>query len=101
MSTYPLITEMLIKILEYVVSKRAGEFFRQQSGPDGFSAFVPAPLPPSPPIRLDGELSKQHESAAYAVGRLQGASESLEPARLLYLDIRQDAGLSRKIKGTH
>ncbi len=100
MSTFPLITEMLIKSLEYVVSKRAGEFIRQQSGPDGFSAFVPAPLPPSPPIRLDGELSKQHESAAYAVGRLQGASERLDPARLLYMYIRKEAVLSSQIEGT-
>ena len=32
---------------------RAGTFVQQQGGPEGFSAFIPTPLPPSPPVVLD------------------------------------------------
>lgn len=82
------------------MSQRAGRFVQQQGGKDAFSAFIPAPLPPVPPIELDSQLSKLQESAAYALGRLSGASERLDPARLLYMYIRKEAVLSSQIEGT-
>jgi cell filamentation protein, protein adenylyltransferase len=82
------------------MSNRAGRFIKQQSGPEGYSAFVPAPLPPLPPIVLDNDHSKLQESAAFALGRLRGASERLDPERLLYMYIRKEAVLSSQIEGT-
>ena len=37
-------------------------------------AFVPAPLPPDPPVMLEGELQALHERALLACGRLDGIS---------------------------
>jgi len=82
------------------MSQRAGRFVKQQGGKDGFSAFIPATLPPVPPIELNSQLSKLQESAAFALGRLSGASERLDPTRLLYMYIRKEAVLSSQIEGT-
>jgi cell filamentation protein, protein adenylyltransferase len=79
---------------------RAGAFVQQQSGPEGFSAFIPAPLPPSPPVELDDALSRLTESAAYALGKLVGVSSRIEPDRLLYMYVRKEAVLSSQIEGT-
>lgn len=79
---------------------RAGNSVRQQSGPEGYSAFIPAPLPPDPPISLGGELAQLHEAAAYALGRLGGASARLDPDHLLYMYVRKEAVLSSQIEGT-
>ncbi|MCH8246829.1 MAG: Fic family protein [Bacteroidetes bacterium] len=82
------------------MSNRAGKFLRQQAGPEGYSAFIPATLPPNPAIVIDGELARLQEAAAYAVGRLRGASERLDPDGLLYMYIRKEAVLSSQIEGT-
>ena len=82
------------------MSQRAGRFVKQQGGTESYSAFIPAPLPPEPKIELDNNLSKLQESAAFALGRLRGASERLDPARLLYMYIRKEAVLSSQIEGT-
>ena len=79
---------------------RAGRFVQQQGGPEGYAAFIPAPLPPSPPIELDDELSRLTESAAYALGKLCGVSSRIEPDRLLYMYVRKEAVLSSQIEGT-
>lgn len=82
------------------MSNRAGNFVQQQSGPDGFSAFIPAPLPPNPPVRLEGDLARLNESAAFALGRLEGASARLDPRRLLYMYVRKEAVLTSQLEGT-
>ena len=46
---------------------RAGTWVRQQAGPEGFSAFIPAPLPPQPPLELTPELQRIHAEAVQAV----------------------------------
>lgn len=81
-------------------SNRAGRWIRQQAGVEGFSAFVPAPLPPSPPIKFSPELQRLSEAAGRALGRLDGVSASLEPDRLLYMYVRKEAVLSSAIEGT-
>jgi Fic/DOC family N-terminal len=81
-------------------STRAGRWIRQQSGVEGFSAFVPAPLPPSPPLKFSPELQRLSEAAGRALGRLEGVSASLEPDRLLYMYVRKEAVLSSAIEGT-
>jgi Fic family protein len=81
-------------------STRAGRWVRQQAGAEGFSAFVPAALPPSPPLEFTPELQRLNEAAGRALGRLEGVSASLEPDRLLYMYVRKEAVLSSAIEGT-
>jgi len=82
------------------ISTRAGRWVRQRAGADGYSAFLPAPLPPVPPVRFGPELQRLSEAAGRALGRLEGVSESLEPDRLLYMYVRKEAVLSSAIEGT-
>lgn len=64
-------------------------------------AFVPAPLPPDPPLRLDGPLQRALEGANLALGRLDGISGLLpNPALFLYSYVRKEAVLSSQIEGT-
>lgn len=81
-------------------STRAGRWARQQAGAEGFAAFIPAPLPPSPPLHFTPELQRLSEAASRALGRLEGLSASLEPDRLLYMYVRKEAVLSSAIEGT-
>jgi len=79
---------------------RAGRWVRQQGGAEGFSAFLPARLPPDPPLQFTPEFQRLSEAAGRAVGRLEGVSVSLEPDRLLYMYVRKEAVLSSAIEGT-
>ena len=64
-------------------------------------AFVPAPLPPEPPILLDATLQRLLEGATLALGRLDVISSLLpDPATFLYTYIRKEAVLSSQIEGT-
>ncbi len=64
-------------------------------------AFVPLPLPPQPPLALDGALQQLLESAALALGRLDSASAILPDDQLfLYAYVRKEAVLSSQIEGT-
>lgn len=81
-------------------STRAGRWIRQQAGAQGYSAFVPAPLPPKPPLKFSAELQRLSEAAGRALGRLEGVSASIEPDRLLYMYVRKEAVLSSAIEGT-
>src|SRR4051812_45272021 len=80
-------------------STRAGILVQQQAGPDGYGAFIPAPLPPIPPLDLSG-LGGLLEQASSSLGRLDGLSRSLDPDRLLYMYVRKEAVLSSQIEGT-
>ena len=64
-------------------------------------AFVPAPLPPNPPLVLDGSLQQALESAVLAIGRLDGVSTLLpDPTLFLFTYVRKEAVLSSQIEGT-
>jgi Fic family protein len=76
----------------YVITSTAGEAVR---------AFVPAPLPPQPPVVLEGPLHALHEQALLACGRLDGVSSLLpDPELFLYAYVRREALLSSQIEGT-
>jgi Fic family protein len=82
-------------------SPRAGRFVVQQSGPDGFSAFVPSALPPEPPPVLDEGLQARMDRANQALGRLDGITLLLpNPEEFLYSYVRKEAVLSSQIEGT-
>ncbi|MCT0212051.1 MULTISPECIES: Fic family protein [unclassified Synechococcus] len=76
----------------YEISTTTGESVR---------AFVPAPLPPHPPITLEGPLQALQERALLACGRLDGVSALLpDPELFLYAYVRREALLSSQIEGT-
>ena len=77
---------------------RAGRCVLQ---PAGYRAFVPAPLPPRPPIRMTGAMQALLPAADRALGRLDGAIHTLPEADLFVLMyVRKEAVLSSQIEGT-
>jgi Fic family protein len=82
------------------LSTRAGRIVLQQSGPEGYAAFIPAPHPPQPTIEYKPELQRLLVAAGHALGRLDGLSATIQPDRLLYMYIRKEAVLSSQIEGT-
>ena len=48
-----------------------------QSQLTGYRAFIPAPLPPNPAIRMEGELQSLLSLADRALGRLDGSIQTL------------------------
>lgn len=54
-----------------------GSFELTSTGAEQVRAFVPAPLPPVPPVAFEGNLQKTLEVAVLAVGRLDGVSTLL------------------------
>ena len=77
---------------------RAGVYVAQ---PTGYRAFLPAPLPPSPEVRLGGELSGLLSRADLALGRLDGSIQTLpNPDLFVYMYVRKEAVLSSQIEGT-
>ena len=83
---------------------RRGETGRYEgvvAGGESVRAFVPAPLPPAPPLVLDGGLERTLEGAVAGVGRLDGVSTLLPSRELfLYTYVRKEAVLSSQIEGT-
>ncbi len=79
-------------------SPRAGRFIRQ---PGGFSAFIPAPLPPEPPIEMRGALPELLAGASLALGRLDGLTSILpNPDLFVGMYVKKEAVLSSQIEGT-
>jgi len=77
---------------------RAGRYVLQ---PEGYRAFIPAPLPPDPPLDLAGSLRALLSEADYALGRLDGAILTLpNPDLFVYMYVRKEAVLSSQIEGT-
>jgi len=64
-------------------------------------AFVPAPLPPKPPIEWTPELRGKFDQALLALGRLDSISTFLPDISIfLYMYVRKEAVLSSMIEGT-
>jgi Fic family protein len=79
-------------------SFRAGRYIKQSTG---YRAFIPAPLPPDPPIKLEGELQALLSRADRAVGRLDGSIQTLpHPDLFVAMYVRKEAVLSSQIEGT-
>ena len=81
---------------DYVI--RSGRYRRQSTG---YRAFIPAPLPPLPPVRLQGELQALLSQADRALGRLDGSVQTLpNPDLFVFMYVRKEAVLSSQIEGT-
>ncbi|MBX3024590.1 Fic family protein [bacterium] len=79
----------------------SGHYEVTSVGGEQVRAFVPAPLPPTPPLALDGGLQRALESAVLGLGRLDGVSSLLPDKSLfLYSYVRKEAVLSSQIEGT-
>jgi hypothetical protein len=79
-------------------ARRAGGY---QLQPTGYRAFIPAPLPPDPPLRLEGELQTLLSRADHAIGRLDGSVQTLpNPDLFVFMYVRKEAVLSSQIEGT-
>lgn len=77
---------------------RAGKHVEQ---PGGHKAFVPAPLPPDPPVIIDGRLWQGLSNADRALGRLDGLADMLpNPNLFVAMYVRKEAVLSSQIEGT-
>ena len=69
--------------------------------PGGFSAFIPAPLPPSPALLFTPDLQQRLSAADRAVGRLDGSIQTLpNPDLFVMMYVRKEAVLSSQIEGT-
>lgn len=76
---------------------RAGHYVATAAG---YSAFIPAPLPPNPPLRIEGDLQQQLSEADRAVGRLDGSIYTLpNPDLFVYMYVRKEASVA--IHGRH
>jgi len=79
-------------------ASRAGRYIRE---PSGYRAFMPALLPPDPPVQLDGKLHTLLSDADRALGRLDGSIQTLpNPDLFVAMYVRKEAVLSSQIEGT-
>lgn len=81
-------------------NNRLGRFVETAVGGERVKAYVPSPLPPTPPIEIPGLLTRL-SAAERALGRLDGVSILLPNKELfLYMYVRKEAVLSSQIEGT-
>lgn len=80
--------------------EQIGRHVEDRTGGELVRAFVPDPLPPVPPLRLDGRLQTALEAASIAIGRLDAIATLLPDASLFsYSCVRKEAVLSSRIEG--
>lgn len=81
--------------------KLQGRYVTISAAGEKAKAFVPAPLPPSPPVDWSPELRSRFDQAMLALGRLDSVSTMLPDTSLfLYMYVRKEAVLSSMIEGT-
>src|SRR5712664_3289317 len=79
------------------MQSRAGKTVPQ---PSGYLAYVPAALPPEPPVALDAELIAQLSEADHELGKLAGVATLLpNPDLFVGMYLRKEALLSSQIEG--
>ncbi|MBS0586827.1 MAG: Fic family protein [Proteobacteria bacterium] len=80
--------------------RETGEFVYCSVAEEKYQAFVPASLPPKPPLDM-GQLGSLLASASAALGRLDGLAGFLPDIGLfIYMYVRKEALLSSQIEGT-
>ncbi|MGK7297522.1 MAG: Fic family protein [Candidatus Wenzhouxiangella sp. M2_3B_020] len=81
--------------------RSTGRYVRGSLSGRAYDAFIPAPLPPDPPLRWTEELEALKDRANRALGRLDMIQGVLPDAQLfLYQYVRKEAVLSSQIEGT-
>ena len=87
------------------MKRKSGEYVTQAVTGESYRAYLPAPLPPEPPLELDTGLLQRMDQANRALGRLDGISRVWPNSghflnQLLYQYVRKEAVLSSQIEGT-
>ena len=78
------------------ISTRAGRHVAQ---PAGYRAFLPAPLPPVPPLDLGGDLQSLLSGADRALGRLDGSVLTLSnPDVFVLMYVRKEAVVLERLR---
>src|SRR5438067_8940366 len=78
-----------------------GRYLKVAAAGESFKAFIPAPLPPRPPIEWTPTLRARFDAALLALGRLDALTDLLpNVSLLLYSFVRKEAVLSSMIEGT-
>ncbi|MEF3169218.1 MAG: Fic family protein [Deltaproteobacteria bacterium] len=78
-----------------------GHYQTSVIGGETIRAFVPAPLPPEPPLEMTDQRQRLLERATLALGRLDSVTLLLrDPELFLYAYVRREAVLSSQIEGT-
>ncbi len=79
-------------------SNRAGRTVKQVSG---YDAYIPSPLPPSPPLEISGTLLRLLSDADRDLAKLAAFADLLpNPELFVATYVRQEAVLSSQIEGT-
>lgn len=79
---------------------RSGEYITCSVTGESYKAYIPAPLPPVPPLQME-QLYPLLDQANIAIGRLDGISITVpDPSLFLYMYVRKEAVLSSQIEGT-
>jgi Fic family protein len=77
---------------------RSGSYISQMRG---YKAFIPSPLPPKPPLKLDDTMMNLNEHAVRLLARLDGLSYMLPNTDLfISMYVKKEALLSSQIEGT-
>lgn len=80
---------------------RAGTYRSNLSGDMAYRSFVPVPLPPEPPVRLEEDTVRLLALASRRIGVLDSMSEQIPDMDLfISMYIRKEALLSSQIEGT-
>lgn len=83
------------------MERTTGSYRQCSVAGESYRAYLPAPLPPDPPLVIDARLQEILDRANRALGRLDGVAAVLPDAALfLYFYVRKEALLSSQIEGT-
>ena len=83
------------------MENRAGCFIKNLSGDMAYESFKPSPLPPDPPIELDGDMLKKLIEANKNIAALESLSSRIPNISLfISMYVRKEALLSSQIEGT-
>jgi Fic family protein len=79
---------------------RLGSYLSRSTAGEAYKAFVPAKLPPPPPLDMD-RLYKSLDQAMKALGGIDALAKLLPDTKLfLYMYVRKEALVSSQIEGT-
>ncbi len=82
------------------MNNQSGRYITQKTPGETYQAFIPADLPPHPPLNLEA-LYPLLEQATKALAELNAAARSIPNTTLfIYMYVRKEALLSSQIEGT-
>jgi Fic family protein len=87
-------------MVKAAINTRLGSYVSRSTTGEAYKAYVPASLPPQPPLDMDG-LYKSLDQAMKALGGLDALAKLLpDISMFLYMYVRKEALVSSQIEGT-